>query len=137
VSVGRIGCIGFGGPPAHIALLRGLCVEERQWMPPEDYRGRAGRLQTCCLARPRPSWPSSVPGGSAGPPGPSSAGSAIIVPGLVIIPRSRALFLAPVRWAGFAGAAAGAGAGQCPLVAVAAAAGLTARPSWRKGTVRS
>jgi hypothetical protein len=23
---GRIGCIGFGGPPAHIKLLRDLCV---------------------------------------------------------------------------------------------------------------
>ena len=26
---GRIGCIGFGGPPAHIRLLRQLCVERR------------------------------------------------------------------------------------------------------------
>ena len=26
---GRIGCIGFGGPPAHIALLRELCVKRR------------------------------------------------------------------------------------------------------------
>ena len=26
---GRIGCIGFDGPPAHIALLRKLCVEQR------------------------------------------------------------------------------------------------------------
>ncbi|MGH6654738.1 MAG: chromate transporter, partial [Actinocrinis sp.] len=26
---GRIGCVGFGGPPAHIALLRKLCVQER------------------------------------------------------------------------------------------------------------
>ena len=30
----RIGCIGFGGPPTHIALLRRLCVEERHWLPP-------------------------------------------------------------------------------------------------------
>ena len=29
---GRIGCIGFGGPPAHIALLRELCVERRGWI---------------------------------------------------------------------------------------------------------
>ena len=28
---GRIGTIGFGGPPAHIALFRDLCVERRQW----------------------------------------------------------------------------------------------------------
>ena len=25
----RIGMIGFGGPPTHIALLRKLCVEDR------------------------------------------------------------------------------------------------------------
>ena len=29
---GRIGCIGFGGPPTHIRLLRQLCVEQRSWM---------------------------------------------------------------------------------------------------------
>ena len=27
---GWIGCVGFGGPPAHIALLRQLCVERRR-----------------------------------------------------------------------------------------------------------
>ena len=34
---GRIGCVGFGGPPAHIALLRKLCVADRQWLPPDDF----------------------------------------------------------------------------------------------------
>jgi len=29
---GRIGVIGFGGPPAHIALLRELTVERRGWL---------------------------------------------------------------------------------------------------------
>ena len=33
----RLGCIGFGGPPAHIALLRRLCVEDRQWMSDRDF----------------------------------------------------------------------------------------------------
>lgn len=28
----RLGCIGFGGPPTHIALLRRMCVEERGWI---------------------------------------------------------------------------------------------------------
>jgi chromate transporter len=34
---GRIGCIGFGGPPAHIALLRELCVERRGWLSPHEF----------------------------------------------------------------------------------------------------
>ncbi len=29
---GRIGCVGFGGPPAHIALLRELCVLRHGWL---------------------------------------------------------------------------------------------------------
>lgn len=32
----RLACIGFGGAPTHIALLRKMCVEERQ---------------SCCLQR--------------------------------------------------------------------------------------
>ena len=34
---GRIGTIGFGGPPAHIALLRELCVERRRWMTRREF----------------------------------------------------------------------------------------------------
>ena len=34
---GRLGCIGFGGPPAHIALLRELCVERRRWLDGEEF----------------------------------------------------------------------------------------------------
>ena len=37
---GRIGCIGFGGPPAHIALLRELCVTRRGWLDRARVRGR-------------------------------------------------------------------------------------------------
>jgi hypothetical protein len=34
---GRIGCIGFGGPPTHIALLRRLCVTERKCLSAEEF----------------------------------------------------------------------------------------------------
>ena len=34
---GRIGCTGFGGPPTHIALLRGLCVDRRHWLDSSEF----------------------------------------------------------------------------------------------------
>ena len=33
----RIGVTGFGGPPAHIALLRRLCVDRRRWMDAHEF----------------------------------------------------------------------------------------------------
>ena len=33
----RLGCVGFGGPPAHIALLRRLCVDDRAWLSSRDF----------------------------------------------------------------------------------------------------
>jgi chromate transporter len=33
----RLGCIGFGGPPTHIALLRRMCVEERHWLDAKEF----------------------------------------------------------------------------------------------------
>ncbi|MFM7409600.1 MAG: chromate transporter, partial [Actinomycetota bacterium] len=34
---GRVGITGFGGPPAHIALLRRLCVENNDWISERDF----------------------------------------------------------------------------------------------------
>ncbi len=34
---GRIGVTGFGGPPAHVALLRRLCVADREWITPAEF----------------------------------------------------------------------------------------------------
>ena len=34
---GRLGWIGFGGPPTHIALLRDLCVTRRGWIGERDF----------------------------------------------------------------------------------------------------
>ncbi len=39
---GRIGCIGFGGPPTHIKLLRELCVQRKGWLAPAQRRRRPG-----------------------------------------------------------------------------------------------
>lgn len=36
-ELGRPGCIGFGGPPAHIALLRELCVQRRRWLDGDEF----------------------------------------------------------------------------------------------------
>ena len=34
---GRIGVVGVGGPPAHIALLRRLSVERKGWLSAEEF----------------------------------------------------------------------------------------------------
>ena len=34
---GRIGVLGFGGPPAHVALLRDLTVERREWIDTREF----------------------------------------------------------------------------------------------------
>jgi chromate transporter len=126
---GRIGCVGFGGPPAHIALLRKLCVTDRQWLPPDDFEDG---LAACNL----------LPGPAStqlaifcawrlrGPAGAILGGICFIVPGLVIILGLAALFLAPRPPGWIAGAAAGSGA-AVPAVAVAAAVGLIPA-SWRR-----
>ena len=128
---GRIGCIGFGGPPAHIALLRQLCVERRGWLEARDFEdaiaacnllpGPAStQLAIFCAWRIR------------GRAGALVGGATFIGPGLILILALAALFLAgsPPRW--IEGAGAGAGAAVA-AVAVQAGSGLIP-DSWRRAT---
>ena len=126
---GRIGCIGFGGPPTHIALLRRLCVIERKWLSAEEFEdgvsatnllpGPAStQLAIFCAWRLR------------GVPGAVASAFCFIVPGLILILALAALFLSgnPPSWV--SGAAAGAGAA---VAAVAAHAAIGLMPaSWRR-----
>jgi len=129
----RIGCIGFGGPPTHIALLRRMCVQEREWIAAEEFEdgiaatnllpGPAStQLAIFCAWRLR------------GRVGAALGGFCFIVPGLVVILALSAVFLAghPPDW--ILGAAAGAGA-AVPAVAVHAAAGLVPA-SWKRRMAR-
>ncbi|HEY4277307.1 MAG TPA: chromate efflux transporter [Conexibacter sp.] len=125
---GRIGCLGFGGPPAHIALLRELCVERRGWLAPDEFEhgiaatnvlpGPAStQLAIYCAWRVR------------GAAGALTGGLAFIVPGLVAIVLLAVLFLGdPPTWVRGAGAGAGA---VIAAVAAQAAVGL-APASWRR-----
>jgi chromate transporter len=126
---GRIGCIGFGGPPAHIALLRKLCVDRRGWLDARDFEdaiaacnllpGPAStQLAIFCAWRVR------------GRLGALVGGVAFIVPGLIVILALSVLFLAgtPPLWVRGAGAGAGAA-----VVAVAVQAGWSlVPPSWKR-----
>jgi chromate transporter len=126
---GRIGCIGFGGPPAHIALLRELCVDRRGWISAQEFEdgiaatnmlpGPAStQLAIFCAWRLR------------GPRGALVGGACFIVPGLIVILALSAVFLAahPPRW--ISGAAGGADA-AVPVVAISAALALVPA-SWRR-----
>jgi chromate transporter len=126
---GRIGCIGFGGPPAHISLFRELCVTQRGWLTDQQFEraiaatnllpGPAStQLAIYCAWRLR------------GPMGALVGGLGFILPGLVLILALSVLFLAgsPPVW--IRGAGMGAGAAVAP-VAVSAGLGV-ALPIWRR-----
>jgi len=126
---GRIGCVGFGGPPAHVALFRELCVERRSWLSGEQFEDAIAatnllpgpgstQLSIFCAWRLR-----GVSGALVG-------GAGFVLPGLVAIVALAVLFLAsaPPEWV--LGAGAGAGAA---VAAVALRAGFGLVPaSWRR-----
>ena len=128
---GRIGCTGFGGPPAHIALLRELCVDRKRWLTATEFEDAVA----ACNLLPGPAstqlaifcaWR------VAGPIGAVVGGAAFILPGLAMILVLAAVFLAgsPPDWVRGAGAGAGAA-----VAAVAVCAGFGLVPeSWRRSS---
>jgi chromate transporter len=117
-----IGLTGFGGPPAHIALLRELMVQRHDWMDArefEDANAACGllpgpastQLAIFCARR------------VGGPRGALVGGLGFIAPAVVMILVLSVLFLSgsPPRWVRAVGAGAGA---AVAAVAVHAARGL-------------
>lgn len=126
---GRIGVLGFGGPPAHIRLLRELCVERNDWIDPTEFEDAIA----ACNLLPGPAstqlsiWSAwRVRGRLGGLVG----GLAFILPGFVAVLALSMVFLSghPPRWVTGAGAGAGAA-----VAAVALHAGWSLVPtSWSR-----
>jgi chromate transporter len=124
----RIGLTGFGGPPAHIALLRRL-VTERHWIEPRELE----EAISACNLLPGPASTQLAlfcAQRVAGTPGVLVGGLGFIGPAVVMMLILSALFLSgsPPLWVRGAGAGAGS---AVAAVAVAAAIGLL-KPSWSR-----
>jgi chromate transporter len=126
---GRIGCVGFGGPPAHITLLRELCVKRRGWLSAHEFEDA---IAACNLLPGPASTQLAIfcawrVGGRRGA---LVGGLGFILPGLLLILGLSVLFLAgaPPTWVRGAGAGAGA---AVAAVAVRAGAGLVPS-SWAR-----
>src|SRR5262245_31034724 len=105
----RIGLIGFGGPPAHVTLLRELVVRKNGWM---DARSFEDANAACSL----------LPGPSStqlsifcayrvgGPWGAVVGGLGFVIPAVIMVLALSVIFLAsaPPLWVRGAGAGAGA-----------------------------
>lgn len=133
---GRIGVVGFGGPPAHIALLRRLCVDERGWISADTFTEDVG--VTNLLPGPASTQLAILSAWRLrGPAGALVGGACFIAPGLVAIIGLAMLFLGGTTPTWVAGLAAGLGA-AVPAVALNAAWALVPA-SWasRTGTPAS
>ncbi|MBV8432071.1 MAG: chromate transporter, partial [Solirubrobacterales bacterium] len=127
----RIGITGFGGPPAHIELLRRLVVEREGWMTPREFEDA---IAACNL----------LPGPAStqlaifcarrvgGPAGAVVGGLGFITPAVILILALSTVFLASSPPAWIRGAGSGAGAAVA-VVAIRAGLGL-ADPSWRRAS---
>jgi chromate transporter len=130
----RLGLIGFGGPPAHIALLRQIVVVRRRWMDArafEDANAACGMLPGPASTQMAIYCAYRV----AGPVGAVIGGLGFIAPAVILILALSALVLghAPPLWVRGAGAGAGAAVGA---VAAHAAWSLLA-PSLERARARA
>src|ERR687894_179946 len=95
----RLGLIGFGGPPAHVALLRELVVDRRGWLDAREFED----ANAACQLLPGPGstqlaiYCALRAGGLAGA---VLGGLAFIPPGLLMVLAIAALALgdAPPEW---------------------------------------
>ncbi|WP_354701500.1 putative chromate transport protein [Paraconexibacter sp. AEG42_29] len=125
----RIGCVGFGGPPAHIVLLRELCVARRGWMTAQEFEDAVAT--TNLLPGPGSTqmalfcawWVAGIRGALVG-------GAGFILPGLAAILLLAVVFLAgaPPDWI----RGAGAGAGAAVAAVAVQAAWTLLRPGWMR-----
>src|SRR5450755_3335409 len=118
----RMGFTGFGGPPAHIALLRRVVVDRGQWMDAEVFK----EANAACGLLPGPASTQLAIFCAyrvAGPAGAIVGGLGFIVPAVVLVLVLSLLFLSqsPPLWVRGAGAGAGA---AVAAVAVHAGRGL-------------
>jgi chromate transporter len=130
----RIGVTGFGGPPAHIALLRQLVVARRGWMDAREFED----ANAACGLLPGPASTQLAIFCAyrvAGRAGAVVGGLGFIAPAVVMILALSLLFLAdsPPDWVRGAGAGAGS---AVAAVAVHAAIGLL-RPSYERARTDS
>lgn len=117
----RLGVTGFGGPPAHVALLRRL-MDRRSWMEPREFED----ANAACGVLPGPASTQLAIFCAyrvAGVPGAIVGGLGFVVPAVLLVLGLSVLFLshAPPLWVRGAGAGAGA---AVAAVAVDAARGL-------------
>ncbi len=118
----RIGVTGFGGPPAHIALLRELMVDRKGWIDAREFQD----ANAACGLLPGPaSTQMSIfcAYRVAGTPGAIVGGIGFIAPAVIMVLALSVLFLgsSPPLWVRGAGAGAGA---AVAAVAVHAARGF-------------
>jgi chromate transporter len=125
----RVGLTGFGGPPAHIALLRRLVVDRNGWMDAREFED----ANAACGLLPGPASTQLAIFCAfrvGGPPGAIVGGLGFVVPAVVCVLALSTVFLgsAPPLWVRGAGAGGGA---AVAAVAVEAARGLLG-PSFRR-----